>query len=129
MLVQAIKARRALDMHPLLREHLQGLGKQRVKDSTLVGRLRRLHKEGGIPSSLTSAKEARFNQVMNHRIRSNIVSHHNLVNPDRTLSIWQFMEEVLHFFSDHLLNKVEVVLKCQFEEKDRSTPTRSFRSR
>ena len=35
---------------------------------------------------------------MNHRIRSNIVSHHNLVNPDRTLSIWQFMEGVALLF-------------------------------
>ena len=117
-----IGAKRALDTYPTLREYLQSKGKRRVKDSTLVKRLRKQYREEGISDHMVNAREARVVQDTNHRIRSNIVSHHNLVNPDRELSVLDFMSivkpRVTEFFLEHLLNKVKVVLKYELEKKD-----------
>ena len=130
---KALGARRALEMHPFLRKHVMQKGRSGVKDSTLVRRLRRMHREEGIPSHLVTVGEARIIQDMNHRIRSNIVSHHNLVNPDRTLSVLEFLdsikEKVKGFLSDNSPVKAQLILRCQFLEKDESSPSRFFRTR
>ena len=127
-----VGASRALELHPSLREHVRQMGRGRVSESTLVRRLRKMHRENGIPSHLVDAREARITQDMEHRIRSNIVSHHNLVNRDRGLSTLEFLdavrEEVTTFFRNNTSNKVQLILKCQFLEKDESSPVRFFRS-
>ena len=75
---------RAVRTRPLLREWLRTLGKANVKDSNLARRLLRVTREGrAIPPHLLSAHASRLVQNATHRLRSNEVSHHNLVNPNR----------------------------------------------
>ena len=125
-------AKKALEMHPLLRQHVMQKGKPGVKEVTLAKRIRKMNKEEGIPSHLVDVREAKITQDMNHRIRSDIVSHHNLVNLDRTLSVLEFLDGVrdvvIGFISSKAPVKVQVILRCQFQEKDDSSPIRNFRS-
>ena len=125
-------AKKALEMHPMLRQHVMQKGKQGVREATLANRLRKMNREEGIPSHLVDVREARITQDMNHRIRSNIVSHHNLENPDRNLSVLEFLDgvrgTVMGFIREKVPSKIQIILKSQFQEKDDSSPIRYFRS-
>ena len=75
---------RTVRTRPLLKEWLKTLGNANVKDSTLAKRLLKVTREGkAIPPRLVSAHASQLVQSATHRLRSNEVSHHNLVNPDR----------------------------------------------
>ena len=109
---------RAVRTRPLLKEWLKTLGRPDVKDSTLASRLLKMTREGReIPPHLLSPHASRFAQNVTHRLHSNEVSHHNLANPNRELSVQQFLEKVrrhvIEFFSQNLLNKCQLVLGCE----------------
>ena len=109
------------------------MGKKGVRDSTLARRLLKAYREGKVPESITSLRGASITQDLDHRIRGDIVSHHNLLNHDRELSILEFLEvvrpKVIGFLSNNLLNKAQLVLKCDLEKKDGYTDTTFFRSK
>ena len=111
-----------MQTYPFLRDYLKSLGRANIKDSTLAKRLLKLQREGGIPQGLVNAHGASIVQNNNHPICSNIVSHHNLVNPDRKLPFLDFMAlvkpKVLPFFAENLLNNVQLILNCQMLDKD-----------
>ena len=109
---------RAVRTRPLLRERLMTLGMADVKDSTLARRLLKVTREGrAIPPDLLGAHAARLVQSTTHRLRSGEVSHHNLTNPNRELSVQQFMESVrphvTEFLSQNLLSKCQLILGCE----------------
>ena len=109
---------RAVRRRPLLREWLRTLGDANVRDSTLARRLLKVTREGKeIPPHLLGAHASRFVQNATHRLRYNEVSHHNLVNPNRELSVQQFLERVrahvIEFLSQNLLNKCQLILGCE----------------
>ena len=110
---EKVGSRMVVQTYLFLRDYLKSLGRANVKDSTLAKRLLKPQREGGIPQGLVSGHGARIMQDNNHRIHSNIVSHHNLVKLDRKLPFLDFMAhvkpKVLAFFSENLLNKVQLI--------------------
>ena len=128
-----VSSKRALVIYPKLREYLQTMGKKGVRDSTLAKRLLKAYRESKVPESVTSLRGANITQDLNHRIRGDIISHHNLLNHDRELSILECLEvarpKVIEFLSNNLLNKAQLILKCELEKKDGYTDTTFFRSK
>ena len=128
-----VSSKRALVIYPKLKEYLQTMGNKGVKDSTLTKRLIRAYREGKVPENVTNLREANITQDLNHRVRGDVVSHHNLLNDDRELSLLEFLEVVrpivIEFLSNNLLNKVQLILKCDLEKKDGYTDTTFFRSK
>ena len=122
---------RALDHYPVLREHFQSKGRAGVGNSTLANRLRKLHREEGVPNHLVDACEAPITQNTSRSVRGDIVSHHDLTNRNRELSILEFLGQVeqkmIESFFDPLSHKVQVILKCDLVAKDGCIDTQFFR--
>ena len=125
---------RAVRTRPLLREWLKTLGKANVKDTTLAKRLLEVTGKGRtIPPHLISAHASRFVQNATHRLRSNEVSHHNLLNPNKELSFQQFLESirshVIEFLSQNLLNKCQLILGCEMVRAEERIGLVHFRTK
>ena len=115
-------AKEASNYFPRLRKMVDG-GKG-LKQSTIEAKIRKAYK-GGIDESLITRREARFDRERKIRGKgAGVVKHYYLVNPDRTLGMESYLQEVaserIRLMDEHQDYKMLFKLKIHLDNLNES---------